>query len=181
MPATHCTRRDPHPGLSICTTRWTQRMYPLRRLQGRQQEMTTNGIRLEWAQQTELMGRQLSLGLKAVGTSQHAGVTELKLGRSSCPANPSSRPSPNPIPSPSPSPIPSPSPSPSPSPTRNQLDPRPRFRRPERRLHARLRAPQHAARPHHDERRQLVRVGVRGRVENENPCPNPNPNPKTSP
>ena len=52
------------------------------RLQGRQQEMTTNGLRLEWAQQTELMGRQLSLGLKAVGTSEHAGVTELKLGSS---------------------------------------------------------------------------------------------------
>ena len=83
-------------------------MYPLRRLQGRQQEMTTNGIRLEWAQQTELMGRQLSLGLKAVGTSQHAGVTELKLGRSSC----SAKPSPSPDPSPSPSPNPNPSPNP---------------------------------------------------------------------
>jgi len=52
------------------------------RLQGRQQEMTTNGLRLEWAQQTELMGQQLSLGLKAVGTPEHAGVTELKLGSS---------------------------------------------------------------------------------------------------
>ena len=36
--------------------------------------MTTNGLRLEWAQQTELMGQQLSLGLKAVGTPDHAGV-----------------------------------------------------------------------------------------------------------
>ena len=44
--------------------------------------MTTNGLRLEWAQQTELMGQQLSLGLKAVGTPEHAGVTELKLGSS---------------------------------------------------------------------------------------------------
>ena len=44
--------------------------------------MTTNGLRLEWAQQTELMGQQLSLGLKAVGTPDHAGVTELKLGSS---------------------------------------------------------------------------------------------------
>ena len=39
--------------------------------------MTSTGLRLEWSQQTELMGRQISLGLKAVGTSEHAGVTEL--------------------------------------------------------------------------------------------------------
>ena len=75
------TRRDPHPGHTR-RTQHTYPLYPLRRLQGRQQEMTTNGLRLEWAQQTELMGRQLSLGLKAVGTPEHAGVTELKLGSS---------------------------------------------------------------------------------------------------
>ena len=65
-----------------CATPLVRPPCPPRRLQGRQQEMTTNGLRLEWAQQTELMGQQLSLGLKAVGTPDHAGVTELKLGSS---------------------------------------------------------------------------------------------------
>ena len=81
------TRRSEHMQHALgartqCAAPLVRPPCPPRRLQGRQQEMTTNGLRLEWAQQTELMGQQLSLGLKAVGTPDHAGVTELKLGSS---------------------------------------------------------------------------------------------------
>lgn len=50
------------------------------RLQGRLQQQTVSGMHLEWSQLTGIMGREITLGLKADGTEERVGLTQVKLG-----------------------------------------------------------------------------------------------------